>query len=298
MNHQPDIRPEPKPPTQAPTPAAKRKFAPDWITRPVFGVLLAAAALGAIFGGTPYVAMMAAIAAGLGAREWHGIVAGRPSRKMYLTTAVVVLALSDYVLYHRVPVALTLLALGTAAILAIEVYRRGRYLWQAAGVLYLGLPALALAVLRDDTYGRGHGAWLILGTFAAVWATDTGALVVGNLVGGPKLAPRLSPNKTWSGFFGGILAATVVDAVFAWIVGATVASGALFGAGIAVAAHIGDLFESGFKRRFAVKDSSDLIPGHGGVLDRIDSTLTAVLFLAVLVYGFHVDLNTFFGVRS
>jgi phosphatidate cytidylyltransferase len=269
----------------------------DWITRPVFGLLLAGAALAAIFAGTAFVALMAAIAAGLGAREWHSIVGGgKFSRAMYLTTAVIVFALADFVLYGRVAAALFVLALGTAVILGVEFYRGGRYLWQAVGVLYLGLPALALVTLRATP--NGHGAWLILGLCAAVWATDTGALVFGNLIGGPKLAPRISPNKTWSGFFGGIVAAAAVDVLFAWIIGVCVWSGAIFGAGLAVTAHGGDLFESAFKRRFRVKDSSDLIPGHGGVLDRIDFTLAAVLMLAVLVYGFHVDLNAFFGVRS
>lgn len=283
------------PPARVGVPSAgKRKLAPDWITRPVFGVLLAAGALGAIFGGTPYVALMAAIAAVLGAREWYSIIGGgKSTRAMCLTSAVILFALTDFVLFHRVTAALTVLALGAAIILIVEYWRKGLYWWQAGGVLYLGLPSLALACLRDTS----HGAWLILGTFAAVWATDTGALVAGNLIGGPKLAPRISPNKTWSGFFGGIAAATAADAIFALAVGAIPWAGALFGAGLAVASHLGDLFESAFKRRFRVKDSSDLIPGHGGVLDRIDSTLAAVFLLAVLVYAFHIDLNSFFGVR-
>jgi phosphatidate cytidylyltransferase len=122
-----------------------------------------------------------------------------------------------------------------------------------------------------------------------VWATDTGALVVGNLVGGPKLAPVLSPNKTWSGTIGGIVAAAIAEAIFIAIIGGHAGAAALFGAGLAVFAHFGDLFESWVKRRFHTKDSGALIPGHGGVLDRIDSTLFAAVALEIAVFVFHLD---------
>jgi phosphatidate cytidylyltransferase len=163
--------------------------------------------------------------------------------------------------------------------------RRSNPLWQAGAVLYLGIPALAIVTLRS----ADNGAWMIAGLFIVVWATDTGALVVGNLVGGPRLAPLLSPNKTWSGTLGGMAAAAMAEAVFIAVIGGHVVAAALFGAGLAAIAHLGDLFESWVKRHFHIKDSGGLIPGHGGVLDRIDSTLFAVVALEIAVFVFHLD---------
>jgi phosphatidate cytidylyltransferase len=175
---------------------------------------------------------------------------------------------------------------GTFIVFAIAAVRRNHPVWHAAGVLYLGLPALSIIALRDFA---PHGAWVLIGLFLIVWATDTGALFCGNLIGGPKLAPVLSPNKTWAGFVGGMIAAAIVEAIFILIMGGHVVFGALFGAGMAVIAHAGDLFESWAKRCFHVKDSGSMIPGHGGVLDRIDSTLATLVALAVLVLVLKLD---------
>jgi phosphatidate cytidylyltransferase len=119
--------------------------------------------------------------------------------------------------------------------------------------------------------------------------------VIGNLVGGPKLAPVLSPNKTWSGTVGGVAAAAIASAVFIAVIGGDPARAALFGAALSVVAHLGDLFESWVKRRFHLKNSGALIPGHGGVLDRIDSTLAAALALQIAVFVFGLD--PLFGAR-
>lgn len=276
--------------------SAKKKWAPDWVTRPFFGVLLALIALAAVFGGTPYVAIMAAVAAALGAREWHRIVSGGASRVAGLTIAAVLFSLVDFLFFGRIWPATLVLGGSAIVIAAIEAARHNHPLWHAAGALYLGVPSLALVALR----GAGqvaHSDWLILSLFLTVWATDTGALVVGNLLGGPKLAPKISPNKTWAGFFGGLAAAAAVAAGFAALVGCRVWIAAALGATLAIAAHLGDLFESVFKRRFRVKDSSDLIPGHGGVLDRIDSTLAVMVAVAIAVFVFHLDLDVLLGVR-
>lgn len=273
------------------TEAAKRRR--DWIFRPLFGVMMAGLALAAIFGGTTYVAMLAAVAAVLAAREWHRIVAGGPSEAVYLSVAAILFALADFLFYGRILPAALVLGAATIGIFVIQTVRRKSPLWHAVGALYIGIPALALVALR----GEPHGSWLILGLFLTVWATDTGALVAGNLIGGPKLAPQISPNKTWAGFFGGVAAAAAVAAVIVLFAGGRGLIAAALGGGLAVSAHLGDLLESAFKRRFAVKDSSDLIPGHGGVLDRIDSTLAAVAVLAVIIFVFHVDLDLLLGVH-
>ena len=150
--------------------------------------------------------------------------------------------------------------------------------WLALGVPYVALPCLALSWLRAE-YGLETLLWVL----GLVWATDTGAYVAGRKIGGPKLAPRVSPNKTWAGLFGGMAAAAVVGLVAsALVAGVTPWIAAPLSAALAVVEQAGDLFESAVKRRFGVKDSSNLIPGHGGVLDRVDGLLSVSLMVAAL----------------
>jgi phosphatidate cytidylyltransferase len=129
---------------------------------------------------------------------------------------------------------------------------------------------------------------LVLGIFIAVWLADTGALIGGRLIGGPKLAPKLSPNKTWAGFITGTIAAGIAEAVYVAFLGDSPLSGAIFGIALGLFGHAGDLFESWVKRHFRAKDSGTLIPGHGGVLDRVDSLLLAAPACAIVVtvFGF------------
>lgn len=257
----------------------------DWVTRPVFGGALAALTIAAVFGGAPYIALFAALTAGAAAREWHRML-GEPvfGPTFFITTIFVAAALGGHVIWPNSYVAWLILAAGALVAGAYAALREQRALWHGAGALYLGLPMLALLVLR----GQPEGAWVVLGLFVAVWATDTGALIVGNLAGGPRLWPALSPNKTWSGTLGGVAAAAIVEAIYIASLGGHPIPAALLGAAVASVAVCGDLFESWTKRRFQRKDSGGLIPGHGGVLDRIDSTLFAapVLALAVVVVGF------------
>lgn len=142
------------------------------------------------------------------------------------------------------------------------------------GIVYVGIPVCLLLWLRGiPEIGLGLVLWLCF----IVWATDIGAYAVGRLVGGPRLAPAISPNKTWSGTVGGAAAAVVVGAVAALALGADrPAIAALLALAVSATAQLGDLFESMMKRQFGVKDSSRLIPGHGGMLDRVDGFLAAV----------------------
>src|SRR6202040_3785156 len=142
--------------------------------------------------------------------------------------------------------------------------------WAAAGALWIGLGTAAFLYLALAG-GRGMALWLL----AVVWATDIGAYAAGRSIGGPKLAPRLSPNKTWSGLAGGVASAALVGLITAKLGGGPGGILALVSAGLAVVAQIGDLAESLAKRHFGVKDSSKLIPGHGGLLDRLDGLLAA-----------------------
>jgi len=152
--------------------------------------------------------------------------------------------------------------------------------WLTLGVLAVGAPAIALLWLRADLdQGRAICLWLVL----TVWATDIGAYAVGRSIGGPRLAPRISPNKTWAGLAGGMVAAALVGWSAGEIVGSPSPALLLFvGAGLAVVAQLGDLSKSVVKRHFGVKDAGQLIPGHGGLLDRADGFITAAPAVAVL----------------
>jgi phosphatidate cytidylyltransferase len=152
-------------------------------------------------------------------------------------------------------------------------------------VVYIGLAGLALIHLRGDaSAGRANVIFL----FLVVWASDIGAYMAGRWLGGPKLAPSVSPNKTWSGAIGGLASAMAVGALAAYVFDAVGAravpvSRVLLVAGLlGVLSQAGDFFESWIKRHFHVKDSSSLIPGHGGLLDRLDGVLAAAPAAALL----------------
>ena len=156
-----------------------------------------------------------------------------------------------------------------------------------AGPLYLVAAGVSILWIRDGPGGNAAaGLTLLFWLLLTVWATDTFAYFVGRSLGGPKLAPRLSPKKTWSGLAGGVLAAAAVGVVFAYVLDSAKswALPAVAGAVLALLAQAGDLMESGLKRRFGVKDSSNLIPGHGGVLDRIDGLIPASIAVAILIW--------------
>lgn len=176
-------------------------------------------------------------------------------------------------------VALAVLVGGVLGLLAAAAKLRAAP-WLAAGLLYAAVPVLAGPVLRADP---ALGFLAVLWLFGLVWATDIAAYFVGRAVGGPKLAPAVSPGKTWSGALGGLAACLLVTAGFAF---AFVSGGALLpllalAALAGIAAQLGDLLESALKRRFGAKDASRLIPGHGGMMDRVDGLVAAAAFLAL-----------------
>ncbi len=163
---------------------------------------------------------------------------------------------------------------------ALAVTKNG---WLPGGIVYSGLTAISLAAIRGDT-GEGFAAMIFI--FAVVWATDILAYFVGRAIGGPKLAPPISPGKTWSGAIGGavsaVIAGTLVHAAFFPLNGLWIPVIALV---LSVCSQIGDLFESFIKRRFGVKDSSRLIPGHGGVMDRVDGLVFACFAAFLIALG-------------
>jgi len=180
----------------------------------------------------------------------------------------------------RAESALLCLLVGAPLAALVAWLAGGAPAWTGLGVGYVGLPALALLWLRGvPELGLGLLLWLLV----VVWSTDTAAYFAGRAIGGPRLAPAISPSKTWAGLCGGMLGAALSGVLAAWLLGSgrlLLAAG--LGALLAAVAQLGDLVESGFKRAAGVKDSGTLIPGHGGLLDRIDGLLFAAPALALL----------------
>ena len=274
----------------------------EGVLRILFGGFLAIIAIGLAL--SPWPELFAAITVLVSlfaAREWHRMVrdpakAAQADRQPFhiqtiITGATTTLALTAIVL-RIVPAAFACLVLGTVASYVWAQRHDDNPLWHAGGVLYIGLPSLALVALRVFPL---QPQLVVLGLFLLVWATDTGALVFGKLIGGPKIAPRLSPGKTWAGTIGGSITATVIYGFYIALFGFDAESAMVFAFIFSFVAHGGDLFESLVKRRFGLKNSGGLIPGHGGMLDRVDSLFAASLVLAVLVFGF--SFNPLFGGR-
>ena len=231
-------------------------------------------------GSWPFLVVMAAAIALL-AHEWSVMTARDRPTAIALAIAVSLLA-AEFLAYrdhYHLAWGVLLVAILVCAIVAMLV--KARPADAAFGVFYLGGPCLALTWVR---LGAQDGlAWTVL-LLAVTWAADIGAFAVGNIVGGPKLWPRFSPNKTWSGFLGGLVVAMAVGASVTVAFGShmrlSLAAAILMGLVGGLATMAGDLVESILKRRFGVKDSGDLIPGHGGLLDRVDGFMFAILAVA------------------
>jgi phosphatidate cytidylyltransferase len=153
--------------------------------------------------------------------------------------------------------------------------------WSGGGVFYAGLPAVSLIWLRSDP---AYGLLAVLYLFAIVWTTDSAAYGFGRWLGGPKLAPRISPKKTWAGLVGGVVSAGAIGVLFGWMAAVPAPWSGGLGAALALISQMGDLGESGVKRIFGIKDSSRLIPGHGGVLDRIDGLIFAAVAAGAIAW--------------
>ena len=248
--------------------------------RAASAIVLAPAAVLAIWaGGYWFLGLMLAACALLSV-EWAMMSAARAWRVM--AGAVAFGLFAAVISAHVEQLSLSLVMLVFCAVAAgLFARSRGQEALDAAyGVLYLGWPAVLLIWLRDGSTAPGL-AWTVF-AFAIAWASDIMAYLVGSIVGGPKLWPRFSPNKTWSGFIGGLAAGTVAGGLMALFLDMGVGPvwGAVLGFLAAVATMAGDLWESALKRRYGVKDAGNLIPGHGGLLDRVDGLMFAVVVVA------------------
>jgi phosphatidate cytidylyltransferase len=246
------------------------------LIRIVYGVALGLPVLLIAWYGSPAFEAMVAVAVAVLAWEWFVMCGGGQAGIVGLTMGGFLVAAVGIAAEIGIWPAIATIGIGVAIIAVIE--RRGT--WLSAGTLYLGVPCVALVWLRNDLSG---GREIVLWLVAVVWAADIGGYVAGRLIGGRRLAPRISPNKTWAGLFGGVGLATATS------VAVTLANGhdrlllpAVIGGLLGIAAQAGDLAESWVKRRFGVKDSSALIPGHGGLLDRVDALMAVILVVAFI----------------
>jgi phosphatidate cytidylyltransferase len=240
-------------------------------------VLIPLAIAIAYAGGWLWTALVTLAAIGLYV-EWLMVV-GATAEKRVVATGVAALAVAGFSLaIGRIDAALAVFAIGLVAVALMTPVRRN---WAAAGILYAGVAEIASVLLRHDAV-KGFVALVFV--LLIVWVTDSGGYFAGRGIGGPKLWPRVSPKKTWAGAVGGLVASLAVACAFA-VLDLGKAGPLLTISGVlSVVSQLGDLFESAVKRRFGVKDSSQIIPGHGGLLDRLDGFVAAVAFAAL--FGF------------
>lgn len=254
----------------------------DFVVRAVSAVVMMVAALGLAWaGGFPFLCFWYVVSVVV-LWEWHRLVGGERIALRVLAGAAFLLAASSLCLLAEDRYAVLALVAGAAATAAIA--DRGHRFAAGAGVIYAGAIAAGTNLLRaSPEYGVAAILWL----FGVVWGTDVMAYLAGRLIGGPKLWPSVSPGKTWSGAIVGVVAGALVGAIVAWIAapsGASIGRLASVGLLVSAASQAGDLFESALKRRAGVKDSSHLIPGHGGLMDRLDGFTVAITIAVAIAY--------------
>jgi phosphatidate cytidylyltransferase len=246
--------------------------------RVVSALVLAGIALLAVMV-SPWTFALLVIAAGVTVTwEWGRLVRGSGADSIARIQWVAVAGEVVLVTLGRFEEALLLLGVAAALIVLAGLASLGALAWSLAGLIYAALPAWALVWLRSD---KEFGVTALLYLLAVAWATDTASYFAGTWIGGLKLAPSISPRKTWSGLIVGALTPALIGFAFAlWL--KDTSSLALVSVVIGAACQVGDLSESAVKRRFGAKDMSQLIPGHGGLLDRIDGLLVATLAAALI----------------
>ncbi len=260
----------------------------DLVRRAASAVVLAPIVLVAVWLGGPLFAGLVAVVAAIVMLEWWAVtVPRRAGRAKGLdpaaTIAAVAAGAAPLAMVAAQPVVAALLLVAGAGLVAL-LHRDaiGGFLWPALGVAYAGIPAIALVAVRDVP----GGLWFVLALMVVVWVTDSVAYFGGRAIGGAKLWPRVSPGKTWSGAICGLVGGVCAGGVVAAVAGGQVLSALAVAAVLSIVSQFGDLAESAIKRRFGVKDSGKLIPGHGGVMDRVDGLLAAAVAAGILCLAF------------
>ena len=246
----------------------------DLALRSVIGIALAAIAIAVLWVGGAVLWALLTLVGVIALIEWAGLVKAHRAR---LGIGLIVLLVGmSYALPTLWGPDRSTLALLLIAAMLMALFPKAAL--TAVGVGYIGTAAIAILFLRAQPLGFALALW----TLAIVWATDIGAYFAGRSIGGPKLAPVISPKKTWAGLIGGMVAATIVGGAIAHV-GHLPTHTYWLAPLLAIAAQLGDLAESGMKRRIGVKDSGHILPGHGGLLDRIDGMLPVAILVAALV---------------
>ena len=207
--------------------------------------------------------------------EWLTVVGAAYEIRVTVSGSVALAIAGWYLAAGQITVSLAALALGLAVVVLLSPQRRH---WTAAGFLYAAAAQMASVLVRLD---QAHGFVALAFVLLVVWVSDIGGYVAGRGIGGPKLWPRVSPKKTWAGAVGGFAGSLVIAAGFAAFGFGKSLPLLVLAAILSVASQFGDLFESAVKRRFGVKDSSHIIPGHGGLMDRLDGYVAAILLAAI-----------------
>jgi phosphatidate cytidylyltransferase len=258
------------------TPAAMaEQGSRNLLVRVAAALVLAPVAIAIAYaGGWPWAVLVTLAAIGLYV-EWLTIIGVAREARIAGSGAVALAIAGVCLATARIDAALVVLALGLAAIALLSPRQR---IWATAGYCYAAASEIASVLVRLDQVCGFVALILIL---LVVWVTDIGGYFAGRGLGGPKLWPRVSPKKTWAGAIGGFAASLAVSGGFAAFGLGRPGSFLLLGAALSVVSQAGDLFESAVKRRFGVKDSSHIIPGHGGLLDRLDGYVAAVVIAAI-----------------
>lgn len=260
----------------APLPIGLRRRFFDITPRLLSALAMIVAALATAIAGGQWFACLWWAAAIAIAWEWQGLIGGTRFKTRFTLAGVAVSVAAPLAGAALLWPAVTVLIIGSGAVAVVA--DPGQRLLAGFGVCYAGALVLAVNLLRNSfPFGFESIVWL----FAVVWGTDIMAYVGGRLIGGPKLWPRFSPSKTWAGFLIGIVSGSFAGLAVAPAPG-RYGIYLIVGLLAAVIAQGGDLFESALKRRFGAKDSSRLIPGHGGAMDRLDGFLAAAVFAAIL----------------
>ncbi len=269
-------------------PASKDSNWSDLTQRLVSALVLAAIVLAITWSGPLPFALLVAFGAIILCWEWAKMVRGADFDELLIIHSIAVLVSCGLVVTGHYSVALLVLLIGPAVKFVFSANRQAKNLGiSLLGVPYIGLPVIAMIWLRGDP---NYGFYAILYLFITVWTVDIFAYISGRSFGGPKFAPRISPKKTWSGFIGGVGAGAIAGALFGAYIGNTslIVIG-LVSLVIGVVSQIGDLFESAFKRHFDIKDASNLIPGHGGLFDRVDGLMFGALVAALIAIYFDMS---------
>jgi len=254
---------------------------PSFRIRVASAVVLVGIALAAVFQGGVFFIVVSALFGGAMLLEWKNISDANGGFLPNILNVSALLSTIGFVAVGQITVA-GILLFSFVVVNCLERARRGSAWRSGFGLLYILLPILLLILLREMDGGLG----LVLFVFVVVWAADSGAYLLGSMIRGPKLWPEISPNKTWSGFFGGIALGTFSGAIMALMFGNSPVSFGVLAFVLAIVASGGDLLISRMKRHFGVKDTGDTIPGHGGVIDRMDAFLASVLACSALIYEF------------